>query len=61
MKSAVGMFISFIALVFTGFLWLGCWAGCCCLQRIGVILEADSQLVTGMNWDYGLPSSAYGM
>ena len=50
---AVGMFISFIALVFTGFPVAWLLGGLAIVfSALAVILEADFQLVTGMNWDY---------
>ena len=50
---AVGMFISFIALVFTGFPVAWLLGGLAVVfSALAVILEADFQLVTGMNWDY---------
>ena len=50
---AVGMFISFIALVFTGFPVAWLLGGLAIVfSALAVIIEADFQLVTGMNWDY---------
>ena len=50
---AVGMFISFIALVFTGFPVAWLLGGLAIVfSALAVILEADFQLATSMNWDY---------
>ena len=47
---AVGMFISFIALVFTGFPVAWLLGGLAIVfSALAVILEADFQLVTGIN------------
>ena len=50
---AIGMFISFIALVFTGFPVAWLLGGLAIVfSALAVILEADFQFATGMDWDY---------
>ncbi len=50
---AIGMFVSFIALVFTGFPVAWLLGGLAIVfSALAVIAEADFQLATGMDWDY---------
>ena len=50
---AIGMFVSFIALVFTGFPVAWLLGGIAIVfSALAVIAEADFQLATGMDWDY---------
>ena len=50
---AIGMFVSFIALVFTGFPVAWLLGGLAIVfSALAVIAEADFQLATGVDWDY---------
>ena len=50
---AIGMFISFIALVFTGFPVAWLLGGLSIVfSALAVVLEADFHLTTGMDWSY---------
>ena len=50
---AIGMFVGFIALVFTGFPVAWLLGGIAIVfSALAVIAEADFQLATGMDWDY---------
>ena len=50
---AIGMFVSFIALVFTGFPVAWLLGGIAIVfSALAVIAEADFQLATGIDWDY---------
>jgi tripartite ATP-independent transporter DctM subunit len=50
---ALSMFLSFIALVFTGSPWPGSWAGYRSFYTgLAIILETDLGIATGVDWDY---------
>ena len=50
---AIGMFVSFIALVFTGFPVAWLLGGLAVVfSALAVVLEADFNLATGMDWNY---------
>ncbi len=50
---AIGMFVSFIALVFTGFPVAWLLGGLAIVfSALAIVLEADFQLATGVDWNY---------